>query len=102
MRVVKAIMTYYDCQIGERGNECFKKENFLPSILLSSSPLLPLWSLSQSSVCHVLISVFFIAYSGLGECHSATDTNKMLQSLEETEINFILEAEFVELTFDQT
>lgn len=73
MRAVKAIMTYYDCQMGETGNECFKEETFLPSILLSSSPVLPLWSLSQSAVCHVLISVFFIAYCGLGECHSATE-----------------------------
>lgn len=61
MRAVKAIVT---CQMGKTGNECFKEETFLPLIHLSSSPVLPLWSLAHSAVCHVLISVFFIAYCG--------------------------------------
>lgn len=40
LRTLKGTMTYYVCEIGEAGNECFRQETLLPLILLSSSPVL--------------------------------------------------------------
>lgn len=42
VRALKGVMTYGDCQLGDTGSGCSKEETFLPAILLSSSPVLPL------------------------------------------------------------
>lgn len=97
-------MTYYACEIGEAGNECFRQETLLPLILLSSSPVL--LSLVFITACSVLCP-----YLGPFSCllwprrvtQRNRDTNKMLQSLEKAEMNSVLKAEFrEELTFEET